>query len=211
LAKKGYTVTLVDLAQENLSLAQDKAREAGITLEAVVHANALDLSQLAVGVYDAVLLMGPLYHLLTEEERKQAIRQALRILQPGGPLAVAFITRFAQFRWAARYDPPWLPRDRAYTEQFIETGRHRLPGLFTDAYFAHPDEVVSLMESVGLATVRLQGCEGAVSQLDEGINQLEGEDWDYWVRLNYHIGQEPSMYGASDHLLYIGRKEAKRG
>ena len=98
LAKKGYTVTLVDLAQENLSLAQDKAREAGITLEAVVHANALDLSQLAVGVYDAVLLMGPLYHLLTEEERKQAIRQALRILQPGGPR-----TRFVKSgfcRWA---------------------------------------------------------------------------------------------------------------
>ncbi len=206
LAKKGYAVTLVDLARENLGLAQDKAREAGITLEAVVHANALDLSELAAGAYDAVLLMGPLYHLLAKEERKQAIQQALRVLRPGGLLAAAFITRFAQFRWAARFDPQWLPHDRAYTEQFVETGRHRLPGLFTDAYFAHPDEVVPLMEAEGLATVHLQGCEGAVSHLEEGINSLEGEDWNYWVQLNYHIGQEPSMYGASDHLLYVGRK-----
>ena len=206
LAKKGYQITLVDLALENLALAQDKAQEAGVILEAVVHANALDLSELEPVAYHAVLLLGPLYHLLTEEERKQAIQHALRILQPGGLLAAAFITRFAQFRWAARNDPLWLPHDRAYTEQFVETGTHRVPSLFTDAYFAHPDEVVPLMESAGLATIRLQGCEGAVSHLDERINQLEGDNWDYWVRLNYRIGQEPSMYGASDHLLYVGRK-----
>ena len=63
------------------------------------------------------------------------------------------------------------------------------------------------MEDEGLTTVRLQGCEGAVSQLEEGINVLEGKDWCYWVRLNHRIGQEPSMYGASDHLLYIGTKK----
>jgi 2-polyprenyl-3-methyl-5-hydroxy-6-metoxy-1,4-benzoquinol methylase len=206
LAEKGYQVTLVDLAQENLAVARDKSRQAGVGLDAVIQSNALDLSDLASSTYHAVLLFGPLYHLLTKEERLQAVREALRILEPGGLLAAAFITRFAQFRWAARNDPLWLPRDREYTEQFVEKGTHRVPGLFTDAHFAHPAEVVPLMESAGLTTVRLQGCEGAVSHLDEGINQLEGEDWDYWVQLNYRIGQEPSMYGASDHLLYLGRK-----
>jgi hypothetical protein len=35
---------------------------------------------------------------------------------------------------------------------------------------------------------------------------LQGEDWDQWVDLNYRLGQEPSLYGASDHLFYIGEK-----
>ena len=208
LAQKGYSVTLVDLSQDSLTLAQEKAQEAGVTLDAVVHANALDLADLASCTYDTALLFGPLYHLLTRSERLQAVHEALRVLRPGGSLFATFITRFAQFRWAARYDPAWLARDRDYTEQFLESGIHRVPGLFTDAHFAHPDEIVPLMESAGLSTVRVLGCEGAVSHIEEGIDQLEGDDWEYWVQLNYRLGQEPSMYGASDHLLYVGHKSA---
>jgi S-adenosylmethionine-dependent methyltransferase len=206
LAEQGYRVTLVDLSQGNLAWAQEKATEAGVSLDAALYANALDLSVLAPSAYDAVLLLGPLYHLLTQAERAQAVREAARALKPGHRLFASFITRFAQFRWAARNDPGLVTRDRAYTEQLLVSGIHRIPGLFTDAYFCHPDDVVPLMESAGLSTVRLMGCEGAVSHLDEGVNQLDGADWAYWAEINYRLGQDPSMYGASDHLLYVGQK-----
>jgi S-adenosylmethionine-dependent methyltransferase len=209
LAKVGYAVTLVDLSRDSLALAREKAEAAGVALEATVHANALDLSGLASSTYDAVLLFGPLYHLLVEEERLQAVREAMRLLRPGGSLFATFITRFAQFRWAAYYDATWLARDREYTERFLATGIHRHPDLFTDAYFAHPDEIVPFMESAGLSTVCMVGCEGAVSHNEERVNRLEGDDWAYWAQLNYRLGQEPSMYGASDHLLYIGRKDVE--
>lgn len=209
LAQVGYAVTLVDLSRGSLALARKQAEAAGVTLEATIHANALDLSGLASSMYDAVLLFGPLYHLLAHKERLQAVREAMRLLRPGGTLFAAFVTRFAQFRWAAHHDAVWLARDRAYTEQFLVTGIHRHPDLFTDAYFAHPDEIVPLMESAGLSTVCMVGCEGAVSHNEARVNQLEGDDWAYWTRLSYRIGQEPSMYGASDHLLYIGRKDTE--
>ncbi len=206
LAQVGYAVTLVDLSRSSLALAREKAEAAGVTLETVLHANALDLSELASSTYDGVLLFGPLYHLLVEEERLRAVREAVRLLKPCGTLFAAFVTRFAQFRWAAHHDAAWLARDREYTEQFLATGIHRHPDLFTDAYFAHPDEIAPFMEAAGLSIVCMVGCEGAVSHNEGRVNQLKGDDWAYWARLNYRLGQEPSMYGASDHLLYIGRK-----
>lgn len=209
LAQEGYAVTLVDLSHDSLALAREKAEATGVSLDAIVHANALDLSDLASSTYDAVLLFGPLYHLLMRDERLGAVREAMRLLVPDGPLFATFITRFAQSRWAAHHDAAWLAHDRDYTEQFLDTGIHRHPGLFTDAYFAHPEEIVPLMEAAGLSTVRVVGCEGAVSHNEERVNQLEGDEWEYWVQLNYRLGQEPSMYGASDHLLYIGRKNTE--
>jgi len=209
LAGKGYAVTLIDLSRGSLALAREKAEAAGVMLDATIHANALDLSGLASSTYDAVLLFGPLYHLLVEEERLRAVREAMRLLRPGGLLFATFVTRFAQFRWAAYYDAAWLARDREYAEQFLATGIHRHPDLFTDAYFAHPDEIVPFMETTGLSTVRMVGCQGAVSHNEERVNQLEGDDWAYWAQLNYRLGQEPSMFGASDHLLYVGCKDTK--
>jgi S-adenosylmethionine-dependent methyltransferase len=73
LAAQGYQVTLSDLSEENLALARAKAQEAGVTLAQIRQANALDLSLLATAVYDALLLLGPLYHLLTAVERQQAV------------------------------------------------------------------------------------------------------------------------------------------
>jgi hypothetical protein len=45
-----------------------------------------------------------------------------------------------------------------------------------------------------------------VSRNEELVNELEGEEWEAWVDLNYELGQEPALYGASDHLLYVGEK-----
>jgi len=101
LAERGYPVTLVDLSNGNLALANQKAAEAGVELEAFVHANALDLTAFPKASFDAALLMGPLYHLHQLEERRTALQQASRLLKLGGLIFAAFITRFAAFRDAA--------------------------------------------------------------------------------------------------------------
>ena len=55
-------------------------------------------------------------------------------------------------------------------------------------------------------TLDLIGCEGIVAANEERLNQLTGDAWRTWVDLNYRLGKEPSLLGASDHLLYIGKK-----
>ncbi len=84
LARRGYAVTLFDLARNNLDFAQAKAAEAGAALAGCVQGNALDMSRFADASFDAVLLMGPLYHLLELDQRRTAVREACRVLKPGG-------------------------------------------------------------------------------------------------------------------------------
>jgi hypothetical protein len=50
------------------------------------------------------------------------------------------------------------------------------------------------------------GCEGVVAGHEEQVNALEGEAWRAWVAWNYRLGQDPSLHGAADHLLYVGEK-----
>jgi S-adenosylmethionine-dependent methyltransferase len=205
LAQRGYQVTLVDLSNASLELAQQKAAEAGVELDALVHANALDLTATPAASFDAALLLGPLYHLHRQTERQIVLRQAHRLLRPGGLIFASVITRFAGFRDAAVHGYSFVLDDPAYSEKLLETGVHDNGIGFTDAYFAHPAEVVPLGESAGFTTLRLMGCEGILAGHEDYVNSLTGADHDFWLEINYRMALEPSLLGASDHLLYIGQ------
>jgi len=207
LAQRGYQVTLVDLSGGSLELAKQKAVEADVELDAFVHANALDLTAFPKASFDAALLLGPLYHLHKLEERRTALRQAHRLLKPGGLVFASVITRFAGFRDAAVHGYSFVLADPAYSEKLLATGIHDSGEGFTDAYFAHPDEVIPLGESAGFITLLLMGGEGILAGHEEYVNSLTGTDHDFWLEINYRMAQETSLLGASDHLLYIGRKD----
>ena len=208
LSSLNYQVTLLDLSQSNLKFAKQKASESNLSIQRYVHGNALHLSSLHLGIFDAALLLGPLYHLLTCQERQQAIREAWQVLRPGGLIFTAFITRYAPFRDIAKRVPYSLLEERTIWKEILSTGiYHAGQGVgFTDAYFAHPAEIVPLMEDARFETLDVLGCEGIVAHNEEQVNQLTGEAWQAWVDLNYQLGKEPSLHGAADHLLYIGRK-----
>ena len=93
LAADGYDVLLVDPVAGQVA----RAAEHG-TFEARV-GDARDLSAAGLDLgddeFDAVLLLGPLYHLATREERLLALREAARVTRPGGTVAAAGITRLA--------------------------------------------------------------------------------------------------------------------
>jgi len=209
LTRRGYEVTLLDLSQGNLSFAEEKAAEQSIRLAHVVQGDATELPSLPIAEYDAVLLMGPLYHLLSLADRRQAVDEARKVLRPNGAIFAAFVTRFAVIRDLVINNPQWIIDNPLRLEQTLQTGVHptgpdkRHP----DFYFAHPDEIRPLMESAGFETKNLIGCEGVAAGHEETINQVEGELWQKWVALNYQLGQEPTLHSAADHLLYIGRKK----
>lgn len=206
LAAQGYHVTLADISAPELDLARQKAAEAGVSLANVVEADARDLSRFGDASFDAVLIMGPLYHLLDEEGRRRALAEAVRVLRPGGVLFAAWITRYAVLRFWARYEPTRITADRARFERQLETGEVTDNAGFTDVYVVRPEDVVPAMEAHGLKTVDLVGCEGVVSMIDDRINTLEADEWEWWVDVNYRLGRDPSTHGTTEHLLYVGRK-----
>lgn len=115
--KRGYTVTLIDLSEECLRLAKIKSEEVGVKIESFQRADAQDLRGTKSSHYDAVLLMGPLYHLPDLEQRRQAASEAARVLKPRGRIFAALITRFAPFRDSVSKDPAWYIKNKAYALQ----------------------------------------------------------------------------------------------
>ncbi len=207
LARRGYQVTLFDLSPANLELAQKKADEAGVTLAAYEEGSATDLSRFPDAAFDAVLLMGPLYHLLGEEERLQALAEAYRVLKPGGPLFAAFLSRYAGLRWAAAHEPTWIMEHPKHVASMLDTGY--LPpreGKGFVAHFIHPREVAPLCRRAGFEVVTVLGVEGLVSMLEEKVNALSGEAWDTWVDLNWRVAADPALHGGVEHLLVVARR-----
>ncbi len=209
LAKRGYQVTLLDLSLGNLRLAQRKGKEAGVGLTAVSQTNAIHLPLPTGADFDAVLLLGPLYHLLEAADRRKAVQEARRVLRPGGVLLAAFITRFAPLRNMATKDPAWILEKPERLEQILATGRHpaQPDGRHPDFYFARVEEIRPFMENVGFKTAVIIGCEGILGGHEVQVNALSGELWQAWVDLNYRLGREPTLHGAADHLLYVGVNE----
>lgn len=212
LARQGYQVVLFDLSAGNLALAQEKAAEAGVAL-IFEQGTALDLSRFADDAFDAVLLMGPLYHLLEETERRLALTEAYRVLKPGGPLFAAFINRYAAHRdCAARYPELLLAQCDEY-ERILADGRlppHADGRTAFVAYFAHPSEVASLCQAAGFEVATVLGVEGVVSAAEDAINLLEGPAWAAWVETNWQVAADPSIHGGVEHLLVVGHKPAWR-
>lgn len=206
LSQKGYEVTLVDLAPENLILASQKARLANSHITNILCSDARYLT-ISATAFDVVLLMGPLAHLLTFYDRQQAVGETMRVLKSNGILCASFLCRFAPFRHAAKTNPAWLLSNRDYNARLLRTGLHDAPQTFTYSYFSHPDEIIPFMQACGLETLTLVGCEGIVANTEETINELVEENWEAWVELNYQLAHEPSLLGAADHLLYVGRKK----
>jgi hypothetical protein len=135
------------------------------------------------------------------------LAEAYRVVKPGGPVFVAFITRYAAHRYAAAHDQMMGLKDPEESRMILETGK--LPPREIDgfiAYLAHPDEVTPLCSGVGFDVENVFGVEGLVSMLEDNINPLEGEAWDYWVNLNHQIAPDPSIHGAVEHLLALCRK-----
>jgi S-adenosylmethionine-dependent methyltransferase len=211
LAKRGYKVTLMDLSKRCLEFAKGKALESGIELTDYRHGTALDLSTFLDESFGVVVLMGPLYHLLEEDRRLRAIREARRVLKSNGLLFATIITRYAPVRWAAKNEPELVEQER----KILETGiwRPSLDGTpsqarvgFTDSYFANPVEMRQLMESEKFETLDLVACEGVISLIEEKVNELPGPVFDAWVELNYKLSEDPGVHGGAEHLLYVGRK-----
>src|SRR5690606_11227533 len=94
---------------------------------------------------DAVLLLGPLYHLTERAQRLAALREARRVVRPGGVIFAVGISRFASLLDGLASDFLDDPAFVRIVEQDLRSGQHRNPAnhpaYFTTAYFHHPDEL----------------------------------------------------------------------
>jgi len=209
LAQRGWHITAVDLSEEVLKECQKYLNNAGFQENVdYILGDARNLSMVSQKDYDAVLMMGPLYHLVEKSDRQMALREAYNRLRPGGVIFSAFISRYGILGEILKYVPDSID-DQEQVISVLTKGRDKQdwPKGGFRAYFARVEEIIPLHEDIGFETIKLAGVEPAISADDESYNVLKGERRELWLNLLYEISDQPSIIGASQHLLYIGRKQ----
>ena len=208
LVKRGHTIVAVDMSATLLEQSRRIITAAGLERQVqFVEADARDLRRVTKSEFDVVLLMGPLYHLVQEADRKIVLKETFDRLRRGGIIFSAFISRFGVLADLIKDLPEWI-EDGPKVQSLLEKGRRPdgyPPGGFR-GYFAQLPGIAPLHEAAGFETITLAAVEPAISADDDSYNRLQGDQRRLWLDLFYQISTEPSIMGASRHLLYVGRK-----
>jgi SAM-dependent methyltransferase len=209
LAGRGHRVEHRDLVPLHVDQLRADAGDDGPISTAVGDARELDLGD---GTVDAVLLLGPIYHLPRRRDRVRALAEARRVVRPGGPVFVAAISR-----WAPRLDGELrgrlyetMPQIREETPRVERTGwlPPLFPGSFT-GYCHRPRQLRAELGAAGLEVVDLVSVEGmafALSDLDERMDDPLARE----VVLDAARALErvPELLGIGPHLLATALRPA---
>jgi SAM-dependent methyltransferase len=203
LADLGYRVHLIDV----VALHVEQATKASRGRFTTALGDARDLPQ-QDSAWDAVLMLGPHYHLTDRTDRIQAMQETKRVLRPGGVLAAAAISRFVSLLDGLVNG--WLgdPSFDAIVERDLAVGQHRNPTnraeWFTTAYFHHPDDLRVEVEDAGLMFEAVFGIEGPGWLLQDKVEEPDVRE--RVLRVAEAVETEPTLVGASGHLLVVARK-----
>lgn len=211
LAREGYEVHLVDPVP--LHIEQAQATSATQPRTPIASCCLGDARQLAFDdkFADAVLLMGPLYHLVDEHKRHQALVETRRVLKSGGYLFAVGISRFGSTIDGLMQGFFLDPAFRQIMRRDLQDGQHRNPtqkqGYFTDSFFHHPEELKVEIVKAGFELQALVAVEG-ISYMMKDLSQnwaIESHR-EFLLELIAKTAQEPSLMGASPHMMCVAAK-----
>lgn len=211
LAKQGYEVHLIDATPLHIEQARQASQaQFDAPLAEIEVGDARSLKHPDTSV-DVVLLLGPMYHLTERADRLTALREAHRILKPGGILFAAAISRFASLLDGLRQglfdDPVFAP----IVERDLTDGQHRNQtnhaAYFTTAFFHHPQELEAEVKESGFLYEKTLPVEGPLWLSQYAIDNFDDQKRrEQFLALMRRIEQEPMLLGASAHLLAVARK-----
>jgi SAM-dependent methyltransferase len=210
LAEAGYAVHLLDPVPRLVAEAKWRSAAAERPLAScqLGDARALPMSG---DTADVVLLLGPLYHLTDGGDRARSLREALRVLKPGGWLFAAAISRYASALDGLARDLLQDPRFALIVEQDLKNGQHRNPtdrmDYFTTAYFHRPEELGRETLAAGFDLKGVYGLEGPGWILPDVVERMaDTHRRATLLAVARMLETEPSVLGISAHLLAVARR-----
>jgi 2-polyprenyl-3-methyl-5-hydroxy-6-metoxy-1,4-benzoquinol methylase len=204
--QKGNPVTLTDLSQGNIEFAMRLASERELPLRSLA-CDALQIQQHVEERFDHVFLMGPLYHLLEEAERVQAVKSAMAMLKPNGILYASFLLMFSGIIYFLREAPKQVvePSEQVW----LDAVRKQISwggNAFTRAFFIDQDKILPFMQQFDLEILHLFGQEGITSTHNYDLQMQPEEIQNAWIDLSVDLCEIPKYLSHSEHIMVIGRK-----
>lgn len=200
-AKRGYDVTAVEPVEHNLEILRQKLD--GSEKISVFSGNALDLSFLSDNYFDVTLMLGPMYHLFTREDKIKALSEAVRITKSGGFILVAYCMNEAT---VIQY---------AFGKNNLD---HVLEaGLLTKDWHckSEPKEIFELVRTEDISSydaevpvkrLKLIATDGATNYRREVIDSMDDRTFKLWLEYHFAICERQDLIGASHHTLDILQK-----
>ena len=201
LAKEGYRVTAVELVEHNLDILKSKLD--GTEKITPVLGNALDLSFLSDGAFDLTMLLGPMYHLYTKEDKLQALREAVRVTKPGGRILVAYCMNEAtviQYVFG-------MNKLREVTDGNLLTPEWHCKSDPKEVFeLARTEDIAELDAEIPVKRLKLVATDGASNYKREFIDEMDDETFDKWMEFHFATCERQDLVGASNHTLDILEK-----
>ncbi len=201
-AQNGYEVDAVELMECNIEVF--KAHTLPSEKITVAQGDALDL-KIEDEKYDITLLLGPMYHLYTEEDQKKALSEAIRVTKKGGIVFAAYCNSDLTM-YQACIGKSMLKPVRA--ENKIDEETFKLFSEPVDVFQLHrKEDIDALMADFNVTRLHYVGTDMLVHFLRKQFSELDDEDFEFYIRYHMSICERPDMAGATNHMLDIFRKE----
>ena len=211
LAECGYLVHLVDIVPTHIDLAQALDGQRQHKLQSIRLGDACNLAFEPESA-DAVVMLGPLYHLTKRNDRIRALQEAYRVLRPGGLLLAGAISRYIPMIKVLTRNL-LDQRSMSIARQTAYTGQHRPDpdqDFFTAAFFHHPSGLEREIKQAGFQHRTTLAVEGPArllgDQFKERWSHPETRQW--LLDMTRNMEADRSLLGVSGHMISVARKLA---
>ncbi|MEE3343147.1 MAG: class I SAM-dependent methyltransferase [Bacilli bacterium] len=198
-ANLGYNVNSIEFLKGNLNILKSKiTKNMNITAE---QGDALDLSRFKDNTFDVTLVLGPLYHLFTEQDKRKAIEEAIRVTKKDGLIFLAYLTSDSAFISYCLKKHHLLDKD-LYDKNF------KLKDIPEEVFSEfHIEEFKNIMNSYNIEYLHNVATDGLAGILREYVNDLTDEEFNVFLNYHYSTCEREDLQGYSSHMLYICRKK----
>ncbi len=204
LARRGYTVDAVELVEHNIEIfRQNTLPDEKIT---VMQGNALDLSAFPDGKYDITLLLGPLYHLYNDDDKRQALSEAKRVTKPGGIIFAAYVISDSCIIVDG------FSRGKFSISEYVKNGmldpvtfaaKSEPKDLFELVRKEDVDRLMSVFPTTRLHYVATDGC---ARLLREAVDKMDNDTFKLFLKYHFATCERQDMVGITSHSIDIFRK-----
>lgn len=203
LARRGYTVDAVELVQHNIDIFMNNTLPGEKV--SIRQGNAMDLSFCEDETYDVTLLLGPMYHLFTEAEQKQALAEAIRVTKKGGVIFAAYCGNDATMVQYC-FGRGMLKLEKYQKLVDMETFKASSdPAELFELY--RREDIDALMADFAVTRLHYVGTDMATNYMRSAIDEMEDDFFALYLRYHFTICERADMVGTSHHILDVFRKE----
>lgn len=203
LAQAGYQVDAVELVEHNIEIFRQKTVPGeNVTIR---QGDARNLSFYEDNTFDITLVLGPMYHLFTQVDQKQALCEAIRVTKPGGIIFAAYCGNEATM---VQY---------CFGRGMIRQQHYRdLIDLVTFKASSDPmelfvlyrrEDIDSLMQGFSVKRLHYIGTDMATNYMRGVIDEMEDDLFDLYLQYHFAICERSDCVGTSHHILDVFRKE----